>query len=96
MIRKIMALGVLLASLPVATPLSAQEVVMDSHIWTANRPDGHAPGGVMSSYLLDKNQVYFGYRYYSEKYRGTLVGTEEVSSIEILDFFDVAPLRHDA
>ena len=36
-----------------------------------------------------------GYRYSSEKYRGTLVGTLEITDVEVLDFFTVAPLTLD-
>jgi hypothetical protein len=36
-----------------------------------------------------------GYRYSSERFRGTLLGTQEISDVEVLDFFTVAPLTHN-
>ena len=59
------------------------------------RPDGHAPAGVKSDFLLSFGQLYVGYRYNTEKFRGTLQGTQVVSDAEVLDFFTVAPLTHD-
>ena len=88
--RKIIAAGVLLTGLLVAMPALAQ-----NHVWTSDRPDGHAPAGVKSDFLLSFGQIYVGYRYSAEEFRGTLIGTEEVSGDEILDFFTSAPLTHD-
>ncbi len=88
--RKIIATGVLLTGLLVAMPALAQ-----THVWTSDRPDGHAPAGVKSDFLLSFAELYIGYRYTVEKFRGTLIGTQEVSGNEVLDFFSVAPLEHD-
>ena len=88
--RKIVATGVLLIDLLVAMPVLAQ-----NHVWTSDRPDGHAPAGVKSDFLLSFAELYIGYRYTVEKFRGTLIGTQEVSDAEVLDFFTVAPLTHD-
>ena len=91
MVRKIIATGVLLTGLLVAMPVLAQ-----NHVWTNDRPDGHAPAGVKSDYLLPSGQFYFGYRHYAEKFVGTLVGTEPVTGDEVLGFnFTSAPLTHD-
>ena len=88
--RKIVAAAVLLTGLLVAMPVLAQ-----NSVWTSNRPDGHAPAGVKSDFLLSFGELYMGYRYSAEKFRGTLIGTEEVSGDEVLDFFTSAPLTHD-
>ncbi len=88
--RKIVAIGVLLTGLLVAMPVLAQD-----HIWTSDRPDGHAPAGIKSDYLLPIGGLYLGFRYSSEKFRGTLVGTQDVTFQEVLDFFTVAPLTQD-
>ena len=88
--RKIVATGVLLIGLLVAMPVLGQ-----AHTWTSDRPDGHAPAGVKSDFLLSFGEIYVGYRYSAEKFRGTLIGTEEVSGSEVRDFFTVAPLTHD-
>ena len=93
--RKIVATGVLLTGLLVAMPVLGQ-----AHTWTSDRPDGHAPAGVKSDFLLSFGEMYVGYRYSTEKFRGTLFGTQEVSSDDVLNFpvspaFTSAPLSHD-
>ncbi len=88
--RMIVATGVLLTGLLVAMPVLAQ-----NYVWTSDRPDGHAPAGVKSDFLLSFAKLYIGYRYTVEKFSGTLIGTQEVSDAEVLDFFTVAPLTHD-
>ena len=91
--RKIIATGVLLTGLLVAMPVLAQD---QPYQWTSDRPDGHAPAGVKMDYTLPAGDLYFGYRYSQEKYRGTLVGTQPFSDLEILDAgFTSAPLTHD-
>ena len=70
--RKIVATGVLLTGLLVAMPVLAQ-----NHVWTSDRPDGHAPAGVKSDFLLSFGELYIGYRYTVEKFRGTTVGLEK-------------------
>ena len=45
--------------------------------------------------MLSFGEIYVGYRYSTERFRGTLVGTQEVSGDEVLDFFTSAPLTHD-
>ncbi len=88
--RKIVATGILLTGLLVAMPVLAQD-----YVWTTERPDGHAPAGVKADFTLPAGGLYVGYRYSAEKFRGTLIGTQEVSGAEVLDFFSVAPLEHD-
>lgn len=88
--RKIVATGVLLTGLLVAVPVLAQD-----HVWTPDRPDGHAPAGVKSDFLLPLGEFYVGYHYSSQKFRGAVVGTQDLSPEEVLDFFTVAPLIHD-
>ena len=88
--RKIVATGVLLTGLLVAMPVLAQD-----YVWTTDRPDGHAPAGVKADFTLPAGGLYVGYRYSAEKFRGTLIGSEEVSGVEVRDFFTVAPLTHD-
>ncbi len=90
--RKIIATGVLLTGLLVAMPVLAQD---QAYVWTTDRPDGHAPAGVKSDFTLSAGELYVGYRYSAEKFRGTLIGTQDVSADEVRDFFTVAPLTHD-
>ena len=99
--RKIVATGVLLTGLLVAVPVLAQADVAQAgqraHVWTSDRPDGHAPAGVKSDFLLSFGEIYVGYRYSTDRFRGTLVGTQEVSGDDVLNFasFTSAPLTHD-
>lgn len=88
--RTIIATGVLLSGLLVAMPVVAQD-----YVWTSDRPDGHAPAGVKSDFLLPFGDIYVGFRYSTEKFRGTRIGTQALSGAEVLDFFSVAPLTHD-
>ena len=88
--RTIISTGVLLTGLLVAMPVLAQD-----YQWTPVRPDGHAPTGVKADFLLPWGDLYVGLRYFTEQYRGTRVGTVEVSNAEALDFFTVAPLELD-
>lgn len=87
MARKIVSACALALSLWVVTPALAQ-----TPVWSAERPDGHAPSGVMADYSLEGGEFYFGYRYYRTDFAGTLVGTTPFFSDEVLDFFAVAPL----
>ena len=52
-------------------PLSAQP-------WTSQRPDGHAPIGVMGDHTHGAGEVMVSYRYMYMPMEGSLVGTESV------------------
>ncbi len=82
--------GVVLASLLTTVPALAQ-----TSRWTSERPDGHAPAGVMSDFVILNRALYFGVRVYQEQFRGTNLGTEAITSDDVLDFFTVAPLTLD-
>ena len=88
--RTIVSTGVLLACLLVAMPAMAQR-----YQWNSDRPDGHAPAGVKADFTLPAGEIYLGYRYFEEKFRGTLVGTVEVTSEDVLDIFTVATPTYD-
>ena len=90
MYRTIVSAGLLLACLLVAMPAMAQR-----YQWNSDRPDGHAPAGVKADFTLPVGEIYVGYRYFEEKFRGTLVGTVELTSEEVLDFFTVATPTYD-
>ena len=90
MIRKTAYASLLLASLLMAAPALGQTLR-----WTSERPDGHAPAGVMSDFLILDRDLYVGVRFYDERFRGTKVGTEDISSDDVLNFFAVAPLTLD-
>ena len=90
MVRNTALTSVLLASLLTTAPVLAQTAR-----WTSERPDGHAPAGVMADFLILDRNLYAGVRFYQEQFRGTSVGTVPISSEEVLDFFSVAPLILD-
>ena len=90
MVRKMACAGVMLASLLTTAPAMAQTAR-----WTSERPDGHAPAGVMSDVLILNRDLYVGVRYYREQFKGTNFGTLSISSDNILDFFSIAPLSLD-
>ena len=90
MARKIVSACAVVASLLAVTPALAQMPV-----WSVDRPDAHAPVGVMGDYTLEKGEVYIGYRYYREDFEGTLVGTTPFFFDDVLDFYSVAPLSLD-
>jgi hypothetical protein len=93
--RKIVVTGLLLTGLLVAMPALAQGFIPENIQWTSARPDGHAPAGVKTDFTLGGGELCVGYRYSPEKFRGTLPGTQEISDVEVLDFFTVALLTHD-
>ncbi len=68
--RTIVSAGVLLASLLVAMPALAQELV-----WTSDRPDGQAPAGVKADFTLPGGEISVGFRYSRERFEGSLIGT---------------------
>jgi len=49
----------------------------------------------MSDFLILDRDLYVGVRFYDERYRGAKVGTEDISSDDVLSFFAVAPLALD-
>ena len=93
--RTIVSASVLLASLLMAMPAQAQRLVAQDLEWTSDRPDGHAPAGVMADFTLPAGDIYVGFRYSNVKYEGSLVGTVAFSTADVLDFFSVATLRHN-
>ena len=91
--RTIVSAGVLLACLAVSMPALAQEstpAVAPPYEWTSDRPDGHAPAGVKADYLLAKGEFYAGYRYFQQKFRGTVIGTDAVTSEDVLNILNFA------
>ena len=98
MVRKTAYASVLLASALTASSALAQTslpALTQTYRWTSERPDGHAPAGIKSDYLLLNRDLYVGVRFYGERFSGTSLGTEPVTSDEVLNFFSVAPLRLD-
>ncbi len=57
------------------------------------RPDTHAPIGVMGDHLMDKGEIMFSYRYMKMEMDGNRMGTDSVSTP--LPDFMVSPLSMD-
>jgi len=61
-----------------ALPLHAQD-------WTSQRPDGHAPIGVMGDHTHGAGEVMFSYRYMYMPMEGSLDGTSAIDDAAIVD-----------
>ena len=85
MVRKSLFVAAFFA---VALPLSAQE----EWTWTADRPDGHAPLGVVTDRVLEIGKVEFAYRFSQLDFRGVWFGEDSLTTDETLEFYEVAPL----
>jgi hypothetical protein len=67
---------------------------LDAHSsgpWTAARPDGHAPIGVMGDHRHKSGDWMFSYRYMQMAMDGNRDGTDRVSEADVLADFMVAP-----
>lgn len=60
--------------------------------WSAGRPDGHAPIGVMGDHTHNQGEWMLSYRYMTMNMEGNRDGTEDVSIDEVLDDYSVAPV----
>jgi len=61
--------------------------------WRGNRPDGHAPIGVMGDHTHAKGEWMFSYRYMLMSMEGMRSGSEEQSSDEVLEDYMVTPTQ---
>lgn len=59
--------------------------------WSAGRPDGHAPIGVMGDHSHKKGEFMFSYRYMLMEMNGNRSGTNSISNAEVLQDFMVTP-----
>ncbi len=60
--------------------------------WSAARPDGHAPIGVMGDHTHHKGEFMFSYRYMFMDMDGNRDGTDSLSDREVLEDFMVTPV----
>lgn len=72
-----------------ATSLAAQSS------WSASRPDGLPPVGVMLAQTLAKGEVLLSYRYLWTRQEGTRTGLDDVTTEDVLATYAVAPLDAD-
>ncbi|HSR42239.1 MAG TPA: hypothetical protein VLL48_08710 [Longimicrobiales bacterium] len=75
-----------------AGPAVAQDPMTQEHTWTADRPDGVAPGGVFADRVLGEGEFEVTALYSNMDLSGVRFGTDFLSIDETLDFFEVAPL----
>lgn len=59
--------------------------------WTASRPDGHAPIGVMAEHTHSKGEFMVSYRFMRMTMAGNRTGTDELSAQDVLASFMVSP-----
>ncbi|MBV6623580.1 MAG: transporter [Rivularia sp. (in: Bacteria)] len=64
----------------------------DPDKWSAARPDGHAPIGVMGDHAHKKGEFMFSYRYMFMEMDGNRDGTNSISDSEVLQDFMVTPV----
>ncbi|MDX1747842.1 MAG: hypothetical protein R3324_18060, partial [Halobacteriales archaeon] len=87
MIRKTGAAAVAVVGLLVAQPLFAQE-----HQWNGDRPDAHAPSGVLRAVTLPAGDFAFNYRYARDDFQGLRLGSQVITFDDAFDFdFSVVP-----
>jgi len=87
MIRKTGAAVMAAVSLLVAQPLVAQE-----YEWNGDRPDAHAPSGVLRAKTLPSGAFTLKYRYARETFEGLRLGSESIGLGDAFDFdFSVVP-----
>ncbi|WBL23898.1 transporter [Zunongwangia sp. HRR-M8] len=66
-----------------------------SEKWTASRPDGHAPIGVMRDHVHHKGEWMFSYRYMSMDMEGLNNGSDEISQESVFNDYMVSPFSMD-
>ncbi|MGB3637728.1 MAG: transporter [Rivularia sp. (in: cyanobacteria)] len=64
----------------------------DPNKWSAARPDGHAPIGVMGDHTHHKGEFMASYRYMFMEMDGNRNGTNSLSNSEVLQDFMVTPV----
>ncbi len=75
----------------VATPLAAQ----DQAVWNPNRPDGHAPLGVVADRTLMPGQFEITYRFSQINNRGIWFDNDSLGLELSQEFYRIAPLSLD-
>lgn len=67
-------------------------LVQAQYEWTASRPDGHAPIGVMADHTHEHGEFMVSYRFMRMFMEGNLDGNDELDVSDIHESFMVAPL----
>lgn len=74
-----------------AAPLFVPPAFHDGGGWTASRPDGHAPIGVMGDHVHHAGEWMFSYRYMRMYMRGLRDGSSGLSEAQVLADYLVTP-----
>ena len=72
--------------------IADSEFNSDPDKWSASRPDGHAPIGVMGDHAHQKGEFMASYRYMFMDMDGNRDGTNSISDSEVLQDFMVTPV----
>lgn len=88
MLKKTLAIAALVG---LASPLAAQDA--DAPVWSADRPDGVAPAGIVGDRLLPAGALEFTYRFHKMDFEGVQVGTVPVDFFEVLDLYSTTPFQ---
>ncbi|MCX2743588.1 hypothetical protein OO013_06915 [Mangrovivirga sp. M17] len=67
-----------------------------TELWSSNRPDGHAPIGVMGDHMHKKGELMFGYRFGIMEMDQLNQDSESISSEEVLEDYMVSPISSNA
>ncbi|MGD8282375.1 MAG: hypothetical protein PVF90_06220 [Gemmatimonadota bacterium] len=88
MVRRSLIVAALLA---ISSPLAAQEND-DAYVWSANRPDAHAPLGVAGERTLDLGALEITYKFSQMNSKGVYFMNDSLPLAQVLQLYQVAPL----
>ncbi len=89
--RSLAALLTLTALALLAGPTAAQ--IQPDYDWTADRPDGVGPVGVVADRTYEPGDLNLSYRFVGMRWDGNRVGTNPISLGQVLDVFFAAPVQ---
>lgn len=73
--------------------LCSQWTTAQDNLWTANRPDGHAPIGIMGDHYHKKGEWMLSYRMMTMGMEGARSGAEDIGSSSVHQNYMIAPKR---
>ncbi len=81
----------LLVAFALVQPLNAQ--VNPEYRWTSNRPDAQGPASLSHDRTLSSGEIQVALKYFRYQMQGQGVGTDSLTTGQVLRLFDVAPSR---
>jgi hypothetical protein len=88
MLKKTFVVAALVA---LASPVAAQDA--PDPVWSADRPDGVAPAGIVGDRLLEPGVLEINYRFRKVDFEGVQLGTLPVSFFDVLDVYRTSPFE---